>query len=93
MNALSTPSHFPTRQPSARRNSSEIQTEEDQRSARLEMLQQQVRDTPWLPSAPAPVACDYSYFAQGSHLMRASVCMCCDDRVRKVSTSLGSYMI
>lgn len=46
MNALSTPSHLPSRQPSASRNSSEIQAEEDQRSARLEALQQQVPDSP-----------------------------------------------
>ena len=46
MNALSTPSHLPSRQPSASRNSSEIQAEEEQRSARLEMLNQQVREIP-----------------------------------------------
>ena len=58
MNALSTPSHLPSRQPSARRSSSEFQAEEDQRSARLEMLQQQVRDAPWPPAAPALIPYD-----------------------------------
>ena len=46
MNALSTPSHLPSRQPSASRNSSEFQTEEAQRSARLELLNQLVRGIP-----------------------------------------------
>lgn len=44
MNALSTPSHLPSRQQSSGRNASpaEIQAEEEQRSARQNMFNQQV---------------------------------------------------
>ena len=58
MNALSTPSHLPSRQPSASRNSSvaEFQAEEEQRNAQLDMYHQQVQNTLRHPVSPPPRA-------------------------------------
>ena len=64
MNALSTPSHLPSRQPSASRNSSvaDIHAEEEQqRNARLEAFNQQVGDT-----SPQPRVCSHGVCA-GDH--------------------------